>query len=600
MKTPFLKTLAVVTLVALAWQADAVTLSVSPAVTGSTYSGVITLDITGLTNTEKVAVQKWVDANTNGVIDAGDLLIDEGKIMDGGASVIGGITNLNVPFDHNPAADAITTTFNCPPGIPLENLVGNYIFTVVSPTGHFAPVTAAFAITNAALNQSVQGVVFSNGVPSPYAVVVAQDLQAGSTAGATVADAGGHYFMTLPAGGYGFIAVARNCYFDQKAAPTFALTNGVSVTTNLFLTGGGANTISGSVYDAGNSNAVGGVLLQFQSGALFAVAFTDTNGNYSTAVSPSDWTIKPSKERLARHGSVVPETPWQVSTTPGNVTNANLALPKGNALFYGRITDNLNHPFANVEIDCSGGSDNSGGLNLYSAKGYSDTNGYFTVPTLGDLTNYWQCSVNNGKNTVIGGYVVDTFNNVTNAPGQTTLENFTALPATATITGQVRDNSGTNVSRVSLNANAVIGGNNYQTLDGTTDNSGNYSLAVASGTWNVQFLTGGNDDSNLDHQGYEDLTAPHYVAVPPTNAVLNLTVYPIGTPVIGALQRISSTQFGFNINGAVNVNYTVQVSTNLAVTNWSPLLSFQLTTNPFPVVDVNATNKARFYRVQKN
>ena len=65
-------------------------------------------------------------------------------------------------------------------------------------------------------------------------------------------------------------------------------------------------------------------------------------------------------------------------------------------------------------------------------------------------------------------------------------------------------------------------------------------------------------------------------------------------------QRFGSSQFAFIINGASNVNYTVQVSTNLALTNWTPLDSFQLTTNPFPVVDTHATNSPRFYRVQEN
>ena len=116
----------------------------------------------------------------------------------------------------------------------------------------------------------------------------------------------------------------------------------------------------------------------------------------------------------------------------------------------------------------------------------------------------------------------------------------------------------------------------------------------------MQFLNGGHDSGNLDVQGYADLSAPHIVSVPPINAVLNLTVYPFGTPVISALQRSSPTQFRFNVTGATNVSYTVLVSTNLASTNWLNLLSFSLITNPFPVVDVSATNKARFYRVQKN
>jgi hypothetical protein len=44
----------------------------------------------------------------------------------------------------------------------------------------------------------------------------------------------------------------------------------------------------------------------------------------------------------------------------------------------------------------------------------------------------------------------------------------------------------------------------------------------------------------------------------------------------------------------------VQVSTNLTSANWSSLQSFQLTANPFPIVDVQATNSPRFYRVVEN
>jgi len=276
------------------------------------------------------------------------------------------------------------------------------------------------------------------------------------------------------------------------------------------------------------------------------------------------------------------------------VSNANIALAKGNALFYGRITDNSNNPFANVEVD--GGTDNS----TSSAKGFSDLNGYYSVAVLGDLTNYWNCGVNNGKNTSIENYVINQFPSITNAPNQTTLQNFIALPATAAISGHVQSNSGTNIVGVSLQAFALIGGNNYSALDASTDGSGNYSLAVSAGKWDVEFQTGGHDSGNLNVQGYVDLNSPHFVNVPPTNAVLNLTVYPIGTPVISSPQRFSSTQFGFVINGATNVNYTVQVSTNLASTNWVNLFSFTPTNNTFPVVDINATNSPRFYRVQKN
>jgi hypothetical protein len=572
------------------------TLSVSPAVISNTYPGVITLTITGLTNTEKVTIQRWLDGNANGTIDAGEPMVDAFKITDGGAMVISTVTNLNVPFDSNAATGAITTTLNFAPGLVIDNMSGHFVFALASPTGRFAPVTATFTVTNSTQSQFLSGVVYSNGVPAPYAVVVPQDILANNPAGATIADGSGHYYLPIRTGNFALIAVAPNCYLDQSTAPSFTLTNGMSATNDIFLTGGGPNVISGTIYDAANSNGIGGLLVQLQSGNLFAVVFTDTNGNYSEAVAPSQWKINPSKERLARRAYVLPQATFQVNATAGNVTNANIALPKGNALFYGRITDNASQPFANVEVEAD--TFNSG--NAFAAKGYSDQNGYYTVAVLGDVTNQWGCSVNNGKNTLIANYVVNTFNSTTNVPNQVNLQNFVALPATATISGHVADNSGTNVAGVTLTGNAMIGGNNYQTLDATTDNSGNYTLAVAAGEWNVQFLMGGNSSDNLDWRGYEDLTFPHLVNIPPTNAVLNITVYPIGTPVVGALQRYSTTQFGFVINGATNVNYTVLVSTNLASTNWATLLSFQLTTNPFPIVDVNATNSARYYRVLKN
>ena len=571
-----------------------VALTVSPSVTSNNYAGDITLNITGLTNTEKVTVQRWIDGNANGMIDPGEQMMEAFKISDGGAMVIGGVTNLNVPFDSNSATGAITTALNFAASMAIENMTGHFVYAVVSPTGRFAPVTATFTVTNAALNQSISGTIYSNGVPSPYAVVVAQDTQQQNPVGSVIADASGHYFLTLPASSYALIGAAQNCYFDQSAAPQFTLTNGASVTNDLFLTGGGTNTISGSVYDAANSNGIGGLLIQFQSGSLFEIGFTDTNGNYSAAVPPAFWKIQATKERLARRAYLVPQTTFQVDTTGGSVSNANIALPKGNALFYGRVTDNSNNPFANVEVDAS--TDD----NIYSAKGYSDLNGYYTVAALGDLTNYWNCNINSGNNTTFDNYIVNSFNSTTNAPNQVNLQNFVALPATATISGTVQDYTGTNIVGVTLEANAVIGGNNYSTLDVSTDGSGNYSLPVASGQWDVQFLSGGNDSGNLNVQGYEDLTSPHFVNIPPTNAVLNLTVYPIGTPLISSPQRFSATQFGFTINGATNVSYTVQVSTNLASTNWANLFSLTLTNSAFPIVDVTATNSPRFYRILKN
>src|SRR5260370_11837901 len=123
------------------------TLSVTPSVTSNTYAGVITLAITELTNGEKVVIQKYLDLNANGAIDAGEPLIDAFKISDGGVMVIGGVTNINVPFDSNPVAGAITTTLNFPAAMPLENIVGQQIIQLASPASRFYPVTPTFPVT---------------------------------------------------------------------------------------------------------------------------------------------------------------------------------------------------------------------------------------------------------------------------------------------------------------------------------------------------------------------------------------------------------------------------------------------------------------------
>jgi hypothetical protein len=158
MKTHLLKTL-VATAIMFAAQAQAVTFTVTPSVVSNTYPGVITLNITGLTNTEQVTVQRWFDGNANGAIDAGEVEMEQFKIKDGGAMIISGVTNLNAPFDSNATTGAITTTLNFAASMAIENMTGHFVYAVASPTGRFAPVTATFTVTNPALSQSISGII---------------------------------------------------------------------------------------------------------------------------------------------------------------------------------------------------------------------------------------------------------------------------------------------------------------------------------------------------------------------------------------------------------------------------------------------------------
>ncbi|HEV2327219.1 MAG TPA: hypothetical protein VGY56_00340 [Verrucomicrobiae bacterium] len=570
-----------------------VTLTVSPSVVSNTYPGVITLNITGLNTGEKIYVTRWIDLNGNGVIDAGEPLMEAFQLVDNDNSyaIVGGITNINIPFDINPANGAITTTLAIPSAMPLENLAGNFVFEVISPTGRFAPVTATFSITNAPLPALITGTVYQGDGVTPFAnaVVAAQDLVHNNVENTSVADSNGHYAISLYPGEYACIGVAMNCYYSFASATSYNLTNGMTVTNNLTLTNGGPYTISGTIYDEGNSNGIAGMLVQFQSGSLFEVAFTDTNGNYSAAVSPGFWKIQPAKERLARRGYVDPQQTYQADATTGSVTNFNIGFPKGDALIYGRVTDNSNNPIEGVKMD---GNQNE--PTNYDSKGYTDINGNYTVAIL-DGTN--SCNVDTPTfGSPALNYIWNQPNEISVSPGQAVREDFVGQPIIGTISGHVQSNVGTNIVGVGLYANTTIDGLYYTSLEGTTDPSGNYTLAVAAGTWNVYFLVGGFSD-NLDAAGYEDLTGPHYVDVPPTNVILNLTVYPLGTPIISQQRFVGPGQFGFWVSGSNNVTYTVQASTNLF--NWSTIYSFELLTNSLFITDPGATNGHRFYRIVK-
>src|SRR5260370_15184680 len=92
----------------------AVAFTVAPSAVSNTYSVAITLQVTGLTNTETVVVQKFLDLNTNGVIGSADTLVQQFTLQDGVNSVIGGETNLNFPACFNSSNRTITTGVNFP------------------------------------------------------------------------------------------------------------------------------------------------------------------------------------------------------------------------------------------------------------------------------------------------------------------------------------------------------------------------------------------------------------------------------------------------------------------------------------------------------
>ena len=574
----------------------AATLSVSPSTTSNTYIGSITLQIGGLTNAEPVVVQSFLDANANGIVDPGEPLVDTFAITDGGVSTIGGKTNLNVPFDGNAGGGAITTTLFFGGGQLIDDFVGRHIFRVLSPSDRFPAVEATFTVTNAAISQSFTGQVFLAGSPATNAVVIALTGVNGSYAGGTMADSAGRYSLRLPTNSYTLIASQPNTYFDAAASPQVVLTAGVTATNNLYLTNGTV-AISGSVRDATNSASLGGVFLLIESGDYLAVAFSASNGTFSASVSPASWKASIQEDRMSRRGYVAPKKSGQADTTTGAVANVSLKLPKADAMFYGRLTNSLGGTFPNLRFEADDGQ--NGDPSMFKGRGVGDASGFYTVAVLAE-TNGWYCSPSSDS-LALARYVVSGGQATTLIAGQAFQQDFTALATTATISGKVLDHLGNPVAGVGFGGGAFINGANYSTFNVTTDNSGNYSLGVVPGGWGVHFTSDDpfSSDSLANH-GLMDLFGYYLVTVPPTNPVLNITVYPLGSSALRAPVRFSPSEVSLDVLGSIGTNYTLQVSTNVASTNWSTLSSFQLPSSPFSVTDSQATNASRFYRLKRN
>jgi hypothetical protein len=523
--------LALALFAALAQTARAtVAFTITPAAVSNTFSGPVTLQITGLTNTETVVVQKFLDANTNGVVDAGDTLWQQFNLTDGTNLVIGGVTNINVPGDTDGTANGqITAKLNLQADFS-QAIVGKYLFVLSSPSGHFASLTNSFVVTNFPFAQKFTGTVSGGGAAVTDAVVIVfQPSGDGmNPVGGALANNSGGYTIQVPTGTYLLASFRSNFVANTAAAANLVLTSGATFTTNLNLIAA-TQTISGKFVDANNSSlGLPGLLvpLQTQSG-LLGIGFTDTNGNLITRVTASQWKIQGNSSALAFHGYVGLQNRTTVDTTTGSVAGVTIALPKATALFYGTVKDNFGNPLTGV-VDIYANDNNNG---LYEVDGYTDTNGNYVTGAVGGLgsNDPWQVSVDNASSFpsyIFSQSALNQLGGTNLTVGKVVQQNFTAILATNHITGNIQFN-GSPVVGVQVYAYATISGVDYQT-EMDTDNNGNYSLNVANGSWTVNVYDCCDNDSldNILGSGNYAPPASQDVNIANNNGTASFTVQP--------------------------------------------------------------------------
>ena len=197
-----------------------VTLTTTPSVVSNTFNGIITLQITGMTNgVTNVVVQKFLDVNTNGVIDSKDLLVQQFQLTAGQASrftngtTVVTVTNF-MPGDMSSTLGQIVAPLNFQNGDFMQTIVGQYLYKVSSPSGQFNPVTNLLVVNNAPYPSAIVGMV-TNTVTStnvPNAVVFLFSAANGgqNVLEGVVANSNGLFTLRAPPGTYFFGAAASN------------------------------------------------------------------------------------------------------------------------------------------------------------------------------------------------------------------------------------------------------------------------------------------------------------------------------------------------------------------------------------------------------
>lgn len=451
------------------------------------FTGTLGVQITGLTNGEPVVLQKFIDANANGAVDAGEPLVGQFKLVEGQVARIGGVRNKNVPGDADETANGtINETVDFSNPRDFQHHVANYLFRVTSPSGNFAPIVRTFAVTNSTLGQGVTGTV--TGVPYAYIILLSVAANGDDLVAGGIANGSGGFEISCPPGTYQVIATKSGMVTDFGAAPVVTVGAGSSANTTIVLSAAN-QTISGTLTNAVTGTVLPGVQLRVQSATgLFALGYSDTNGQFSIPVTAGTWSPEVEEAALNALGYVAPEQLSDINTTGGSVTGLVQPFLPATALFYGNFvvggtaTGISAMPFfASIQN------------NTFSAGGVTDASGYYTV---GVIAGTWSIGPESDALTQLG--ILATGTNATIANGQALRIDFASRTVTARLLGQVRDNFGVPLTNFMLVVQPVpIQSSGAGSYYPSTDAQGNFDVGVSGGTWQFALESRRTAESNL-------------------------------------------------------------------------------------------------------
>ncbi len=216
------------------------------------------------------------------------------------------------------------------------------------------------------------------------------------------------------------------------------------------------------------TNILMALLSQQQDSGPLTTTSTDANGNYSLLAPPGGYAIVP----IAR-GYYIDQSANGVAITAGQTNTLNLALPAGQFIVTGSVTNSTSNkgvPGIFVQAESTN--------NLFAAA-VTDTNGNysFSLPQ-----NQWKIHPDEGQ---LAQHGLVTFKTklMTNITASVSGLNFAYTRATALIYGTIKDNL--NQPVLGLSVGGGDQGGVYDISGASTETNGGYSVGVFAGTWQV-------------------------------------------------------------------------------------------------------------------
>ncbi len=570
--TQFIKSLICFGLVAQSFlSARAVTLQVSPSSITATVPTDVVISVGGVGSGEKVKIERVVDVNGNGSVDAEDFVIESFFVTDNALVSIGAIINSNVPADTNSNPGTIAVHLNSQAGTEVQRASGKFIYRVSGSSGS---ALSAFTVTQPSSTEKIQGKLLSGGNPVAGAVVgvlvpVGDDNRF-VTGAFTGSD--GSYSVSLAPGFFQLIGLKPGYVGNFGQAAAVNLAAGQTATADVTIQAATGRTISGTISDAADGAPI------LSTGQIFA---SDDAGDYAVTLVKSDstyvfqgpagqWKLELGRADIVQAGYVGQDQKLRADTTGGNAT-VNASFQKAASLFYGTIKNGQTGLAFDVPLQVFAQDEN----HTYQVELTSGIDGTYSA---GVVPGNWYLSINTSDNPALSGYVVSEGGPLSISAGQAVKFDFVVQPATHTISGLLKDSSNNPIPFINVNANAFVNNQSFQ-AQATTDSQGRFSFPVIDAAWNVSADGQSLSDLGLQAPPNQIVTVNGadanvtLIAAAPTAHIQGKVVDENGVPVTG-IRVIASGGNSFSNgqtdnSGAFNIGvsagtWTVQLETSSA------------------------------------